>query len=236
MIGDQEEIKRIKAEISSRFEQAQPKRKTNIIKINTVLNDDKSSSDVIYDFLNKAFGPDWWEWEFETLEKMLWIKYGVVLEDINRDKIWCIRNTCRSDSAFADWFDFNQAALSFSGCIADFDYLRLPSPGMTINAIKTLNYIRPDRKSFFSNDVIKYICLILKNNGIYTPPPSITNIIQSKMEEIISKEMKSKWLDIFKRYKQIIINKAKNLEENEIDIQAKRLLKAETSALNYGTK
>ncbi len=236
MVGDHDEIKRIKSEINSRFSRSAPKKQTNIVKINTVLNDDDSPATVIYDFLNKSFGPDWWEWEFETLERMLWVRYGVALEDINRDKIWAIRHTCRSDGAFSDWFDFNQAALSFSGCIADFSQLRSPSPGMAISTIRALNHIRPDRKSFFSNDVLKYICIILKTDGLYVPPLSIINLIQTKMEKMISPEVKSKWIKIFKRYKQIIDKGAEDLEENVIDIQAKRLVNAEKSALKYGTK
>lgn len=236
MIGDQSEIKRIKSEIDSRYRNSLPKKKTNIVKVNTVLNDDDAPASVIYDFLNKSLDPDWWEWEFETIEKMLWIKYGVALEDINRDKIWAIRHVCRSDGAFADWFEFNQTALSFSGCIADFDYLRNPSPGMTISTVKTLNHIRPDRKSFFSNDVLKYICIIFKNDGLYTPPPSINNIIQSNMEKIISPQIKSKWVDIFKKYRQIVNNQHEDMEDSLVNIQAKRLLKAEKSALKYGTK
>ena len=236
MVGDADSISKIKSEIDSRFKASQPKRKTNIVKLNTVLNDDNSSAISIYDFLNESLGPDWWEWEFETIERMLWVKYGVALEDINRDKVWSIRHTCRSDGAFSDWFDFNQAALSFSGCIADFDHLRSPSPGMTINAVKSLNHIRPDRRSSFSNDVLKYMCIVLKNDGIYTPPPSIINLIQTEMEKMTSIEMKKKWVDIFKRYREIMDNQKKVLEDSEVDVQARRLLKAEKSAVKYGAK
>ena len=236
MVGDQDEIKRIKSEIDFKYEQSIPKRKTNIVQLNTVLNNDNSPASVVYDFLSAAFGPDWWEWEFETLERMLWIRYGVALEDINRDKVWAIRHVCRSDGSFSNWFEFNQSALSFSGCIADFEQLRSPSPGMVISTVKTLNHIRPDRKSFFSNDVLKYICIILKNDGLYIPPPSINNLIQEKMEEIISPEVKSKWIDIFKKYKKLIDNDLEDVGEDMVDIQAKRLVVAEKSALKYGAR
>ena len=236
MVGDQDEIKRIKSEIDFKYEQSIPKRKTNIVQLSTVLNNDNSPAPVVYDFLNESFGPDWWEWEFETLERMLWIRYGVALEDINRDKVWAIRHVCRSDGSFSNWFEFNQSALSFSGCIADFEQLRSPSPGMVISTVKTLNHIRPDRKSFFSNDVLKYICIILKNDGLYIPPPSINNLIQEKMEEIISPEVKSKWVDIFKKYKQLIDGDIEDVGEDMVDIQAKRLVVAEKSALKYGAR
>lgn len=234
MIGDKEQIIKIQNEINEQFEASRPKKQTNVIKINTILNDDNSSAKSVYDFLNRVFGNDWWEWEIETLYRMLWIKYGVALEDINRDKVLAIRHVCRSDGAFNDWFEFNQAALSFSGSIADFEMLRSPSPGMVINAIHTLNYIRPERESFFGKDVIKYICVILKDSGIYISPPSIAFIIQSKMKEFISDEIKALWLKIYNKYEEIVKNKDYKLDEDSISIQAKRILNAEASAIKYG--
>lgn len=235
MQGDREKIASLKDEISRRYDQSIPKKKANIIKVNTVLNDERSSATKVYDFLNKSIGSDWWELEFETIERLLWINYGTALEDVNRDKVWAIRHVCRSDNPFADWFEFNQIALSFSGSIADFDHLRRPSPGMMINAIKILNYIRPDRSSFFSNDVLKYICLSLKNDGIYAPPPSIVGLIRKQMENFISDDTRAKWAGIYKKYKQMLNNNTDEpIEETVEDNQAKRLIKAEAAAQEYG--
>jgi hypothetical protein len=233
MMGDKERVGKIQNEINLKYEQSLPKEKTKTVQINTVLNDDTSSAISVYDFLNKAMGQDWWELEFETIEKLLWVNYGTALEDINRDKVWAIRHVCRSDGAFSDWFEFNQAALSFAGAIADFDHLRSPSPGMVISAVKTLNYIRPDREKFFSNDVIKYICILLKENGIYTPPPSLFVMIEKEMRKIISPEVSAEWNDVLKRLRDITKKKVMDIEENVMDIQAKRLLKVETSASKY---
>lgn len=226
-----EEIKR---EIASKQE-IQKVAQTNTIKINTILNDEKVSAIKIYDFLNKTLGENWWEWEFETIERLLWLKHSTALEDINRDKLFAIRHVCRSDGAFSDWFEFNQIALSFAGCIADFEYLRSISPGMVINAVQSLNHIRPDRKSNFSNDVIKYMCICLINEGVYTPPPSLVFIVKDAMKEMVALSTSEKWLSILKRY-----NKFKNkiysgVDESLTDIQAKRLLKAETAASAYAT-
>jgi len=222
--------------LKQRAESIAPKPKSTTIQINTVLNDDRASAIKVYDFLNNSIGDDWWELEFEALERLLWIKYGVALEDINRDKIWAIRHVCNSDRPFADWYEFNQCALSFAGVTADFMQWRPPSPGMVLSAIKALNHIRPDRNSEFSNDVIKYICILFKEEGIYTPPPSVAVMIHDKMSKMISPSIKAKWMDILKRYKDIVSNKTKDLEENIVDIQAKRLVKAESASLEYGAR
>lgn len=235
LAGNVYEVERIKGEIEKRSEAINPKPKENVINFNTVLNDERSSAKSIYNFLNKEFGNDWWEWEFETLERMLWLKFSVALEEINRDKIFAIRHLCLSDQAFWDWFEFNQLALSFSGSLADFEMIRKPSPGMIINAVKTMNIIRPERKSTFGNETVKYICILLKEDGIYCPPLSIKPIIDEVFSEMISDETKSSWKDIYKKYESIIKGD-KNIDEDSlVDIQARRLVTAEASALSYGS-
>jgi len=236
MVGSASDVDEIKQEIDRKLEESRAKRDDNVIKINTVLNDDTSSAILVYNFLNQAFGDSWWEWEFETLERLLWINYGVALENINRDKIYAIRHLCRSDGSFNDWYEFNQLALSFAGVMADFEYLRNPSPGMVVNAVKAMNHIRPDKASSFGIDVIKYICVLLKNEGLYTPPPSIYDIISNEMKSMISTDMIELWPQIYERYKELVLGKAIDLQEVAVDIQIKRILKAESSALNYGSR
>jgi hypothetical protein len=53
------------------------------------------------------------------------------------------------------------------------------------------------------------------------------------MGAMISDEMKSRWTDILKRYNDMVTEKNVDVGENEIDIQAKRLVNAEAAALTY---
>jgi hypothetical protein len=231
--NDPVEVDRIKGEIEKRADSLKPKVKENVINFNTVLNNDESSAKSIYIFLNKEFGEDWWEWEFETLERMLWLKFSVALEDINRDKVFAIRHLCRSDQAFFDWFEFNQACLSLSGSIADFEMIKKPSPGMIINAVKTMNFIRPERESNFGNDTIKYICICLKDDGLYLPPVSMFDMLKVAFSELVSEEMKAQWKSVYEKYRQIVSHENEKIEETEIDIQARRLISAEAAAASY---
>jgi hypothetical protein len=200
-----------------------------------VLNNDHSSAKSVYQFLNKEFGEDWWEWEFETLERMLWIHFGVALEDVNRDKVFAIRHLCLSDQAFWDWHEFTQLSLSFAGAMADFDMIRKPSPGMIINAVKTMNFIRPERKSEFGNDTVKYICILLKEEGIYCPPPSLKTIVEEALSEMISEETTSLWKDVMAKYEDLVKGGKVINEDSVVDIQARRILNAEASAISYGS-
>jgi hypothetical protein len=144
MIGDKNEIDSLLKEAQERTINAQKNTRITPININNLLNDENSSAIEVYDFMNKSLGEDWWEWEFETIEKMLWVKFGVALEEVNRDKLWAIKHLCNSNRPFLDWHEFNNISLSFSGSIADFEYLKRPTPGMIINAIKAMQYIRSE--------------------------------------------------------------------------------------------
>ena len=233
MAGTEEDISAVKAEIAEFQKSRLTPKKENIVKINTVLNDDTASAIRVYDFLNQGLGVDWWEWEPETIERTLFIRYGVALEDVNRDKIMAIKHLCNSDRAFHDWFEFNQLALSFSGVIADFEMLRKPTPGMIISAVKAMNYIRPDRESFFGDDVLKYMAIALIDDGIYIPPPSILLLTKKNMSGLVSSDTKKEWINILKRYNQIVNGENPEIKENLVDIQAKRLVNAESAALTY---
>jgi len=234
LLNDQKTIDRIHEEINSIECLKKESSDISSWKINTVLNNDKSSALKVYDFLNKSLGNDWWEWEIETIDRILFINYATVLEDINRDKVLAIRHLCRNDAAFFDWYEFNQLALAFSSCIADFDFLRYPSPGMIINTIFCMNGIRPDRNGDFGIDVKKYICIILINDGIYTPPPSIFKLIKDIMKNMVSNEVSNLWINILEQYNKFIDKDYENINEDIITIQAQRILKTELSAREYG--
>ena len=236
MIGDIEEANRIQAQILKEHEERvansfpkKSKKVNSVIKVNTVLNDDKAPATAVYDFLNKELGKDWWELEIETIHHLLWTKFGIVLSDVNNDKVLAIRHLCNTNMPFYDWYEFNQIALAFGGAIADFTHLRTPSPGMCVNAVKAMMYIRPDQGKEFDPEVQKYIAVVLYENGVYTPPPTISWLIADEMKEIVSEDTRKKWSKINKEFKRLLQGGTPG--ENEVGIQAKRLVLAEAAGI-----
>jgi hypothetical protein len=233
MVGDQQAIQTIQAQINEMAENAAAKPSgDDAFRIRTVFSNDNASAIKMYDFMNEKFGVDWYDWELETIERMLFITYGVALEGVNRDKLFAIRHVCISDGCFSDWFELNQVALSFSGSVADFECLRTPSPGMFINAVKTVVHIRPDRNNEFGIDVLKYLCIAFIDAGIICPPPSLFDLLQSTFIAMVQKSTSDIWPDILKRSRELI-NGKRDIEENTIDIQASRILRVELAALSY---
>jgi len=226
--GDKGLAEKLKLEIDEHTKQAQRVSRTSPIPINTILGDDNTPAIKIYNFLNERFKDQWHDWEIETLEKLLWIDYGHVLSDVMAEKIQAMKLVLNNQRAFLDWYYFNVVSLSMTGHPADFTAVSSPSPGMAIATMKVMKQIRPEEQ--FSRDVKKYVCIILKNDGIYVPPPSVPELAE-EMEVMVDKSI---WPAVLDRLKQIIDKEDLGDGDNTVDIQARRLLVAEKAAEKFG--
>jgi hypothetical protein len=227
--GDKELAEKTKLEMNELSKSAQRVSRVSPVQINTVLGDDNTPAIQIYNFLNDRFKDEWWDWEIETLEKVLWRDYGTTLTDSMAEKIQAIKLVLNSQRTFLDWWYFNQVANSMMGSPADFTTIKSPSSGMAIAAMRVMRQIRPEEN--FSRDVKKYVCIILKNDGIYVPPPSVPELVE-EMENIVSN--KEIWPKVLERLGQIINKEDLGDSDNTIDIQARRLLVAEKAADKFG--
>ena len=227
--GNEQAIEDIKARADRRDYDIRKSHIDSFLIKNTPVAKENPPAIELYDFLNESFGPDWWEWEIDTIFDLILDRFKVEPTPQTRDKVLAIRHLCESDISFSDWYEFNQLTLSFSGFIADFEILRTPTPGALVNAMMVLNYIRPDHEDGFGDDVKKYVSLVLINYGLYTPPPSIVQYVgRIMMEEFISGEMVTKWPKIYKMFEN------EDFEgETEEHIQAQRLYRVEKAANNY---
>jgi hypothetical protein len=232
LAGNTEEAGTIKAEMDEQVKTAQRTSSTHPTFINTLLNDDHTPAIHVYDFLNEKYKDKWWDWEIETLEHEIWGDFGLVLSDGMADKVQAIKLLINNHRPFLDWWYFNQLASAFCGTIADFTSIKSPSPGMAIATVKAMHEIRPEEN--FSRDVKKYICMILINDGIYTPPVSISDILIEEFENLVSKEIRDIWPAILKRTYEMLNDKSYSDSDDTVDIQARRLLIAEQAANKFG--
>ena len=205
----------------------------------SIFSDQEASSLKIHAFLVNAFGEDWWENEFETIEQILKRKYGVELRDSNREKVHALKTLSESDHPFIDWYEFNIIALSLNGSIVDFEYLVYPEPGQVISTVKIMNKLRPDMGGQFGKEVIKYITMILIFNGIYTPPPSLVDVVSKEMSQHVSQESANMWADVMKDTFEIIRNPDNpppiqiSPEKEKVGVQAGRVARSELAANVY---
>ena len=222
MLGDLERIAELKALIAKEHTPVKTKKPT-IVYGNNILNNNDAPVTKIYDFLNSKYGKAWVNDEYETLDKLLWTDYGVVLDGVNRDKVHALRHLSNSFNPYIDWYEFNQVALALGGAMADFEVLRRPSPGMLINAVKVMVVMKGDEE--FGSDVLDYIAICLINEGISTPPPTIARLIAASMHKFTKQS--ASWAEVGGRFDE------RAIDESIAGIQAKRLIVAEEAARKY---
>ena len=230
MMGNKELAASLKEQLDANLDKKRVFSRTSVIQANTILNDDNAKVKDINDYLDKTFGEVWVEWEIETLERMLWLRSGTTLSDINADKIQALKSLFNSEEAWLDWYIFNQVAVALGGAIADFTIVKAPSNGMAVAAMKLMSELRPEVP--FSLEVKKYVCLLLIHEGVYTPPPSIKLIIEEEFARLVSPESREKWMDVLKKMFMILRGNT-NTNEEASDIQARRLTVLEMASERY---
>lgn len=180
--------------------------------------------------MEQLFGKEWWELEIDTIKQLMTSKGIKMPPENNWDKIMAVKAVMNSDAPFFDYASFDHVSGPFNGIVNNFQTVTVPSPGMIICTIKSLNHLRPDRDKWFSDEVIDYIIEILLSYGIYAPPPTLYELIGKKMKNKISEDSLNMWKDIYSLYKKY---NSGSLSPDEINseepanIQAKRLYKAE---------
>jgi hypothetical protein len=225
--GTTEIVDDIQAQIDSLVAQSVPTERPNPVAANAILNDDDASPIAVFEFLNQSLGKEWPTWEFETIEKMLWVDYSFAFEEENRDKVQALKVIAQSDAPFDEWYAFNQVATSLTGHTADFFVLKHPSPGMCLVALTTMKHIRPEEEVGF--DVGKFICVVLNDAGIYTPPPSHFETLRDDMERMVTKEIRDSWPEVMQIYADYLSDKISEFPETIAGIQAMRLMNTESA-------
>ena len=228
--GDKDRVRSIKAEIEASIPKSRPKgwhieEKSDLADIDTsVIYIDK--------ILKRELGEDWCENELETIWKLLFTDSGIVLDDQVRDKISAIKAVRNSVAPFEQWYSFNQVCTAFGGQGADFLVMTMPTPGQVLYTMAAMQAIGGRE---FSEEVLKYVCCKLVSEGIYVPPPTISDLIKIPMKWYTEKETQQVWSDVYSRYNQWIGADLDSIipKDDIVDIQAYRLVLTERAAKAY---
>lgn len=225
--GDEASANELRDQINSR-NSADSKKEIRIAPRD--FDSDYISAIKVFKTLNKFVGDKWYEYEIETIRTLLERAGFKNLKANVWDCIMAMKVVINTDFPCEDWDIFVNSALALSGAIADFDELRLPSAGMIISAINVIQYVKP--KCEFSREVKSMICVLLRNDGLILPPPSIIHIINDEMIDQVALTIRKIWVDTYREYNDIL--SGKDIEpEADYHIQAMRIYKAEMAAKSY---
>ncbi len=117
----------------------------------------------------KAFGPDWLEWEPETLLiRIPETFHTAAISDLNLSKLQACRTLHMVDSFWEKWEVFVACLAPFNGEFPDFDVLRVPTVAECLVAIDIATRIREES---FSEEVKLFVAAVYQHDGVYLPLP-----------------------------------------------------------------
>jgi hypothetical protein len=138
--------------------------------INKYLENELTKATVLISILIDNYGNEVLDWEIQTILLELKDDFNVTLPDINRDKIEALRISMRTDQFFNDWLMFNNTCQALAGEKVVSDTFDPATPEQLAWGIVEIGLLYgKENIPMFSEDIRKFIGVILTDNGIIKP-------------------------------------------------------------------
>jgi len=117
--------------------------------------------------LLRAYGPECYGWEPETLFLELERGMRASPPQYNRDAIQTVRLIHCSDTFASDWYLFEKVVMGLNNVPVDFLVGQKPTVGQIMAAVDALQIIRPVP---LADDVRIYVAAVVREDAIYPVP------------------------------------------------------------------
>lgn len=118
--------------------------------------------------LLKEYGPEWMEWEPETLELRVPMDFPTrSISDLNMEKIQAVKTLHYVNTYWLDWDVFLPCTMAFNGLYPDFNIMQVPTVAQCAISVDLANRIRDDVK--WSVEIENYLDAIHRFDGILCP-------------------------------------------------------------------
>lgn len=118
--------------------------------------------------LLKKYGPEWIEWEPETLQLHVPIEFSSApLSDLNLSKLQAVKTLHLVDSFWQEWEVFSVVVMSLNGLFPDFDVAQVPTVAQCAVAVDIARRIRTEPA--WSDELLAYLEVVHKHDGVSCP-------------------------------------------------------------------
>ena len=143
----------------------------------------------------RAYGPEWLEWEPETLLVRVPETFRVpLLSDLNLSKLQACRVLHMVDTFWKQWEIFAACLAPFNNEFPDFEVMRAPTVAQCLVAVDIANRIRVDAD--WSDEVKAYIQAVYEHDGIYLALPPADMVIVPPPESLDMAALMSRWPEV----------------------------------------
>ncbi len=135
---------------------------------------------------NDLLTEDFLTYEVETVVDSLQAMLGVIIPEVNVDKIQAIQTIYTSNLFYMQIPAFVAVVDALSGDGVDFDYADMPHVEDVAWAVVEVLMNVPDEdfENLFAPDVAEFIKILLAEEGFHTPPPSLKFVGEIKSPEV----------------------------------------------------
>ena len=118
--------------------------------------------------LLKKYGPEWFEWERETLELRVPQDFKTArISDLNLEKLMAAKTLHYVDGFWQSWQVFVVCAMPLNNLFPDFEVMQVPTAVQCAVAVDNANRIRSDVQ--WSDEMKAYVGAACKFDGIFCP-------------------------------------------------------------------
>ena len=144
--------------------------------------------------LNK-YGPEWLEWEAETLRRRIPEDFGVSsVSELAISKLQACRALHLVDAFWRRWEVFIACAMPFNNEFPDFRIMVVPTVAQCLVAADIAARIRSDVE--WSGEMKAYFSVVYQHDGIFLPLPPLDFVELEVPEEINKEEMVKRWPEV----------------------------------------
>lgn len=136
----------------------------------SLLTSHRSHPLILDAWMLKNLGPEWYDWEPETLWPEAVKAAGAPnISEVVRNKLQAIRTIRANDTVFHKWEVFEKVVAALNSVVPRFDIMQKPDLGQLLLGVAAIQQLRGGA---FSDEVVRYMAAVLLTDGIaYAPPP-----------------------------------------------------------------
>lgn len=147
--------------------------------------------------LLKTFGPEFLEWDEETLLLAVRREFQSGFSAINMQKVHAIKALHFVDSFWQSWEVFVPCTMAFNSVMPDFQVMQIPTASQCAISVDTANRVRND--VVWSEEMKSYLEVVHRFEGIFCPVEPIDFItIDSGDHPVDCADVSKRWPDVRK--------------------------------------
>jgi hypothetical protein len=145
--------------------------------------------------LLRHYGPQFLEWEAETLRRVVSEDFHSSLSEVNLTKLQAVKALHLVDTFWEDWEVFLWCTMSLNGIFPDFSVLQAPTVSQCLMAVDTANHLRDDMP--WSDEVKAFLEVSFRHDGLLVSLAPI-DFIEIKRDPTLAdfKSIEERWIKV----------------------------------------